>query len=171
MINRRSDDGDEIKKRVVEVQKDFIYIEIAKNHWLCKSSTSTIFCFEIIVGKYGIYVGGDMDSLSFRVGESYGLEFLAGNDVDVYIKSKLEHAYLDQIEFDEKALDEWLEYVKDCYIDDELKLAQLEEFKENLKFAEGLHEIYDVIYRSPFYDGEMPINTFKTSQIFYITFR
>lgn len=39
----------------------------------------------------GISTHGDMDGMHFRVGMNYGLDFLAGRDIDYYIASKLDH--------------------------------------------------------------------------------
>lgn len=165
MWNR--DDITEIQKSVEKIQKDFIYTKLHDGHWICRKIDTSIYCFEIVIGKYQIYMGGDIDSLVFKVGENYGMRFLAGTDVNYYMHSKLDHVYLDQKEFDKNALDDWLLYIKECNDGDDKKLLELEDLKENLKFCDGLPEIYDVIYRSKFYDGEMPdIEKSKHSIIF-----
>lgn len=58
--------------------------------WRCKSPKDTFYAFDICITRFGIAAFGDFGALVFRVGASYGLPFLAGNDVSYYIHSKLE---------------------------------------------------------------------------------
>jgi hypothetical protein len=86
---------------VAEIQKDFVYDKHAAGDYTiyhCHRPDSGSYAFEIVLGKMGIYVGGDINSLSYRVAR--GLEFLAGDDVDYYQHSKLEYVYLDKKELD-----------------------------------------------------------------------
>jgi hypothetical protein len=57
----------------------------------------------------GIYVGGDIGTLVFRVARDLG--FLAGDDIDYYIHSKLDHDFLDKKELSEDLLKEYLAQV------------------------------------------------------------
>lgn len=52
--------------------------------------------------RFGIATVGDIDGLTFSVGLSYGIEFLAGDDIVYYIHSKLERNCQER-EFDEDA--------------------------------------------------------------------
>ncbi|WP_369991351.1 hypothetical protein [Pseudomonas xanthosomatis] len=63
--------------------------------WRCKAPGTTCYAFDILITRFGIATVGDIDGLTFRVGLSYGIEFLAGNDIGYYIHSKRE--------FDEEA--------------------------------------------------------------------
>jgi hypothetical protein len=146
----------------------------------------------------GIYVGGDIGTLTFRVAR--GLDFLAGNDVDYYIRSKLEHDYLSQNELCKKRLDKYLvELLRDnldtfynenkdildppenldglvkFYQEHDLDHTTYEilgepkghnkawELYESLNDASDLQEVYNTIYNSRLYDGEMP-SIAKTSE-------
>jgi hypothetical protein len=58
--------------------------------WRCKRPDSTCYGFDIMITRFGIAVVGDIGGLTFNVGATYGTGFLAGDDVDYYIHSKLE---------------------------------------------------------------------------------
>ncbi|MCE6982871.1 hypothetical protein EI534_37090, partial [Pseudomonas frederiksbergensis] len=60
------------------------------------------YAFDILITRFGIAIVGDIDGLTFSVGLSYGIEFLAGNDIGYYIHSKLE-GHCREREFDEDA--------------------------------------------------------------------
>lgn len=57
--------------------------------WRCQTPGSIHMAFDICVTRFGIAVFGDIGSLTFSVGASYGIKFLAGTDGD-YIYGKLE---------------------------------------------------------------------------------
>lgn len=57
--------------------------------WRCARPGSSIYAFDILITRYGIAVMGDIDNLTFRVGSSYGLQFLARDKVDGYMIGKL----------------------------------------------------------------------------------
>jgi hypothetical protein len=58
--------------------------------WECSRPGDSTYAFTIAVTRMGISVVGDIDGLLFNVGSNYGLPFLAGDDIDYYIHSKLE---------------------------------------------------------------------------------
>lgn len=58
--------------------------------WRCKRPDTTNYAFDLVISRFGIASFGDTANLMFRVGASYGLPFLAGNDVEYYIHSKLD---------------------------------------------------------------------------------
>ena len=58
--------------------------------WRCNEPGTSCYAFDIMLTRFGIAVVGDIDSLTFRVGLSYGIDFLAGSDVTYYIHSKLD---------------------------------------------------------------------------------
>lgn len=58
--------------------------------WRCKRPDTTNYGFDLTISRFGIAMFGDTGALVFNVGASYGLPFLAGDDVEYYIHSKLE---------------------------------------------------------------------------------
>lgn len=58
--------------------------------WRCQQPGTSAYAFDIMLTRYGIAVVGDIANLTFGVGLSYGLDFLAGDDVGYYIHSKLD---------------------------------------------------------------------------------
>jgi hypothetical protein len=76
-----------------ECLKNHAYTELVNTNgvevWRCQEPGSIHLAFDICVTRFGIAVFGDIGSLAFGVGASYGIKFLAGNDPD-YIYSKLE---------------------------------------------------------------------------------
>ena len=96
-------------QQVTEIQKEFVYDFYESGDYKiyhCHKPPTNVYAFEIVLGKMGIYVGGDIGSLVYRVAR--GLEFLAGNDVEYYQHSKLEHIFYEQEELDREALDKYL---------------------------------------------------------------
>lgn len=57
--------------------------------WRCSKPGCSAYAFDILITWYGIAVIGDIDNMTFRVGSSYGLEFLAADRVDNYMIGKL----------------------------------------------------------------------------------
>ena len=93
--------NEKLYERAAEAQKDFIYDKYEAGDYIiyhCHKPGTNSYSFEIILGKMGIYVGGDIDAIVYRVAR--GIEFLAGGDVDYYQHSKLEHAYYDKVQLD-----------------------------------------------------------------------
>lgn len=93
---------DELWNRAEEIQKDFVYELTCDGgdvtRYYCHAPKSSNWCFELIFGGFGIYVGGDLcPGLSWRVAR--GIKFLAGSDLH-YIHSKLSSTYYDLSEFD-----------------------------------------------------------------------
>lgn len=72
--------------------------------WRCTNNGSSMYGFEIAISRFGIAMYGDVDSLVFKVGSSYGIEFLARKSVCGYMISKLEEEYRNKRELDEDAL-------------------------------------------------------------------
>lgn len=70
--------------------------------WRCRNPTSGSYAFDIIITTYGISIVGDISSITFRVGASYGMKFLAGQDIKYYIHSKLDSVFYEKSDFDEK---------------------------------------------------------------------
>jgi len=94
------------RQRAVECLKDHQYTVLADTEqlkaWRCKAPGSTFYAFDILMTRFGIATVGDIDGLTFNVGLSYGIEFLAGKDIEYYIHSKLEE-HCREREFDEDA--------------------------------------------------------------------
>lgn len=91
--------------------KDFQYECVARSDngfdqiWRCSNPRDGNYAHDLVVSRYGISAFGDMDSLTFNVGASYGLEFLAGRDVEHYIHSKLDAVHRSQVEIDPGQID------------------------------------------------------------------
>jgi len=58
--------------------------------WRCKAPHTTIYAFDILITRFGIAVVGDLGNFTFRVGMDYGIPFLAGDEINYYILSKLD---------------------------------------------------------------------------------
>jgi hypothetical protein len=114
---------------VERIQKDFKYTKVCNDEsdrvkiWKCANPKDNNLCFEIVIGSFGIYVGGDMDCLSFRVDRDLG--FLAGNDVNYYIYSKLESIFREQSEFRQDLADQIVANYMVNYLKDEADLLDL----------------------------------------------
>jgi hypothetical protein len=66
--------------------------------WRCKQPGTTNYAFDIMMTRFGIAVMGDIDNLTWTVGHSYGMPFLAGKDVTYYIHTKLDQCHK-EVEF------------------------------------------------------------------------
>lgn len=101
---------EKLLEQVTEIQKNFVYDEfkIGDDYTIyhCHKPGTNVYSFEIVLGKLGIYVGGDIDALTFKV--SRGLDFLAGNDISYYIRSKLEHEFYSKVEFRQDLYNDFL---------------------------------------------------------------
>jgi hypothetical protein len=103
--------------------KDHAYTELANTNgvevWRCQKPGTIHLAFDICITRFGIAVFGDIGSLAFSVGASYGMGFLAGTDGD-YIYGKLE-ASSKATEFDrpgfiqrvEDAMCDWLSHSRE----------------------------------------------------------
>lgn len=81
--------------------------------WRCQNGSSTIYAFDIMMTRFGIAIVGDIDNMTFRVGSSYGIAFLAGDDVGYYIHSKLDD-HCKERELDAEILkSSMIEWIKD----------------------------------------------------------
>jgi len=145
-----------IWKHVEEVQKDFEYKQILDSGdysiWYCGRKGTSIYSFEIFLGCRGIAVVGDIDPLIFRVAR--GLNFLAGDDIDYYIHSKLDHVFLGRVDLDVKGRDNYLMEEMRNYIEDNLDIDTKEIntlpdmskiFAENGFMDSPLGELYEDI--------------------------
>jgi len=104
----------DIRKQAIDAQEGFEYInKCGTQIWECGKPGTNIYRFEIVVGSYGIYMSGDIDSLVWSRMGRRGISFLAGDDVEYYIYSKLDPVYTDMVELDEDAvqrvIDTWEE--------------------------------------------------------------
>jgi len=105
-IAQRNAEEAKRRERAAECLKDHEYTVLADTDqlkaWRCKAPGSTAYAFDILMTRFGIATVGDIDGLTFSVGLSYGIEFLAGKDIGYYIHSKLE-GHCREREFDEDA--------------------------------------------------------------------
>lgn len=94
------------RDRAADCLKDHEYTVLADTDqlkaWRCKAPRTTCYAFDILITRFGIATVGDIDGLTFNVGLSYGVDFLAGDDIGYYIHSKLEE-HCREREFDEDA--------------------------------------------------------------------
>lgn len=78
-----------------ERMKDHQYTQLAKTEtvevWRAKKPGSSAYAFELAITPRGMAAYGDIGSLVWEVGSSYGLKFLANSDDDEYVYSKLDH--------------------------------------------------------------------------------
>jgi hypothetical protein len=72
--------------------------------WRCTNKGSSCYGFDLVISRFGIALYGDVDSLVFKVGSTYGIDFLARESVCQYMISKLEPEYYNKRELDEDAL-------------------------------------------------------------------
>ena len=84
---------DKLAADTAEWLKDHAYTELVNTNgvevWRCQKPGTIHLAFDISITRFGISVMGDIGSLAFTVGASYGIPFLAGTDGD-YIYGKLE---------------------------------------------------------------------------------
>jgi hypothetical protein len=102
--------------------------------WRCTNKGSSCYGFDLVISRFGIAMYGDVDSLVFKVGSAYGIDFLARESVCQYMISKLEPEYYNKRELDEDALRQVLveagcrlleeEFVPYTDGDDEIELAE-----------------------------------------------
>ncbi len=103
-----------IRASAEKTVKGFEYECIARSQrgtdeiWRCRNPKDENFAHDLVISRYGISAFGDMDPLTFNVGSSYGLEFLAGSSVEGYIYSKLDQAHRAKLEIDPGQVDELL---------------------------------------------------------------
>lgn len=94
------------RERAAECLENHQYTVLADTDqlkaWRCKAPSTTCYAFDILITRFGIAIVGDINGLTFNVGLSYGIEFLAGDDIGYYIHSKLER-HCQEREFDEEA--------------------------------------------------------------------
>jgi hypothetical protein len=104
---------------VTDIQKDFIYEKFSTGPYTiyhCHKPNTSNYSFEIILGKIGIAIIGDFTNITFKIARD--LTFLAGDDVDYYIHSKLDHIYYDLKEIDQSLLDNYLKETLLIALDD-----------------------------------------------------
>ncbi|WP_416425387.1 hypothetical protein RAM80_06405 [Pseudomonas sp. App30] len=105
-IAQRNTEKAKRRERAAKCLKDLEYTVLADTDqlkaWRCKAPGTTCYAFDILITRFGIATVGDIDGLTFGVGLSYGIEFLAGDDIGYYIHSQLEE-HCREREFDEEA--------------------------------------------------------------------
>lgn len=134
-------------QRVVDTQKDFNYTCLVNNSeieaWRCKKEGTNVYAFDIVITGFGIAVFGDISTVTFRVGASYGINFLAGDDVDYYILSKVEGSCknydFDKEEFLKVCKESTLDFIvshKDLFKNYDEDLFENDEDTDKLSFTE-----------------------------------
>lgn len=104
-----------------ERMKDHQYTLLTKSEtaevWRARKPGSSAYAFELAITPRGMAAYGDIGSLVWEVGSSYGLEFLANADDDEYVYGKLDHRVreeeLDQEHLVEIVYDAILELLED----------------------------------------------------------
>ncbi|AXQ51127.1 MULTISPECIES: hypothetical protein [Pseudomonas] len=96
-IEQRRQNEDERKARAAEKLKNHRYTCLVNQDdaeiWRCKAEGTTAYAFDIMMTRFGIAVVGDIGHLTFGVGLSYGMKFLAGDDVTYYLHTKLNESH------------------------------------------------------------------------------
>lgn len=101
---RYAQDIAQAAENVKDHQVQLIMKNGANELWRCTRGNSSCYGFDLAVSRFGMAVYGDCDSLVFKVGASYGTEFLARKCLDGYYISKLEPEFREQTSLDEDAL-------------------------------------------------------------------
>lgn len=105
-IAQRRKTVEDRRAEAAETLKDHVYTALVDQPdlkaWRCKAPGTTAYAFDIMMSRFGIAVVGDIDNLTFEVGLGYGIEFLAKDDIDYYVHSKLSPRCKER-EFDEPA--------------------------------------------------------------------
>lgn len=105
-IAARKATEDAYKARAAENLENHVYTQLVAGGtveaWRCKDPRSTFYAFDIIITRFGIAIVGDIENMTFTVGSMYGMEFLAKDDVQYYIHSKLD-SKCKEVEFDQDA--------------------------------------------------------------------
>ncbi len=150
---------EDIAQRIAEWTKDHKYTCLTDANgvevWRCQQPGSINLAFDICITRFGISVFGDIGTLVFRVGASYGLSFLARTP-DGYMIEKLEELYRREREFDEEAFrgivfDAITERLNSELPDELLPLpefdglAHLRDWIEEQAFEDDLVDLSDVI--------------------------
>lgn len=91
-------------ENVKDHQVSLIMKSGANELWRCTRGNSSCYGFDLVISRFGMAAYGDCDSLVFKVGASYGTEFLARKAVDGYYIEKLEPEFREKTTLDEGAL-------------------------------------------------------------------
>lgn len=91
-------------ENVKDHQVSLIMKNGANELWRCTKGNSSCYGFDLVISRFGMAAYGDCDSLVFKVGASYGTEFLARKAVDGYYIEKLEPEFREKTALDEGAL-------------------------------------------------------------------
>lgn len=93
MTNTHQERAQRMAARAAETLKEHTYTALLDTNecqvWRCKKPGTNCYAFDILITRFGIAIIGDIENLTFSVGISYGIEFLAGDDIGYYIHSKL----------------------------------------------------------------------------------
>lgn len=111
MTTHRQRTAAELRARAQEILAKHQYTRMADGMgtevWECSRPGSSTYAFTIALTRHGIAMMGDLCNLTFTVGSGYGLEFLAGTDIDYYVYSKLD-SHCRPREFDRDALRDFI---------------------------------------------------------------
>ncbi len=115
-------------ERAAECLKDHPYTVLADidqlKAWRCKAPGTNCYTFDILITRFGTATLGDIDELTFSVGLSFGIEFLASDEIGYYIHSKLEQNCRER-ELDEDGYDFWDSLSDRLYEADHVEQASL----------------------------------------------
>lgn len=97
MSMNRQERAQRMTARAVEILQQHTYTALVNTDqcqvWRCQKPGTSCYTFDILITRFGIAIVGDIDNLTFNVGSSYGINFLAGDDIGYYIHSKLSMAH------------------------------------------------------------------------------
>jgi hypothetical protein len=173
----RQEAADALKEHAYTALVDLAEVQV----WRCARPGTSCYAFDIMMTRYGIAVVGDIANLTFTVGLGYGVEFLAGKDIEYYIHSKLdekcrakefdEHSFRRSIlngvceRIIESATDEGYEALPDWVRDEDLRDDHWDAL---LEFVDSRHEA--IVFGEDAYDfwDELNDRLYEANNIGYI---
>jgi len=100
----------DLLEQVIRTQEYFIYekkVDVEGYQvWICHTPGTRMYSFELIFGREGVYVNGDISAIVWN--HRSGLDLLAGGDVDYYVYQKLDPVYKDRRTRDIDAVDKFV---------------------------------------------------------------
>lgn len=97
MSTNRDERAQRMSARAAEILQQHTYTALVNTDqvqvWRCQKPGTSCYAFDILITRFGIAIVGDISNLTFEVGSSYGINFLAGDDIGYYIHSKLSQAH------------------------------------------------------------------------------
>lgn len=164
-IARRKKTEEDFINRAERILEKHEYRCLTDNHgvevWRCAQPGTSCYAFDIMMTRFGIAVVGDIDNLTWTVGNSYGMPFLAGKDVTYYMHTKLNEVHKKR-EYSEKLFRQCLTNqlckaicdLDDCAEDEELPPFILQGNHDELVGGSCFQALRDYIAERTCEDGD-----------------